>query len=100
MPGHGYDVLDVHHHVGDAFTALGGELDPARGMSAAEYDRVELASRLAIMDAGGVRQAVVIPGHGYLRSDGIADTRRINDAIARYRDRMAAPVPGADRTAE
>jgi hypothetical protein len=25
--GHGFEVLDVHHHVGDAFTALGGELD-------------------------------------------------------------------------
>src|SRR4029453_18324528 len=95
MPDRAYDVLDVHHHVGDAFTGLGGELDPARGMSAAEYDRVELASRLAIRDAGGVRQAVVIPGHGYLRPNGIADTRRINDAIARYRDRMPDRFPVA-----
>jgi predicted TIM-barrel fold metal-dependent hydrolase len=95
MRDHGYDVLDVHHHVGDAFTALGGDLDPARGMSEAEYDRVELASRLEIMDAGGVRQAVVIPGHGYLRPNGIADTRRINDAIARYRDRMPDRFPVA-----
>jgi hypothetical protein len=45
-----YDVLDVHHHVGDAFTALGGSLDPTGGMARDEYDRVELASRLAIMD--------------------------------------------------
>ena len=95
MTDHGYDVLDVHHHVGDAFTALGGDLDPAGGMSAAEYDRVELESRLAIMDAGGVHQAVVIPGHGYLRPSGIADTRRINDAIARYRDRMPDRFPVA-----
>src|SRR5438105_8479318 len=73
----GYDVLDVHHHVGDAFTALGGDLDPAAGMSADEYDRAELESRLSIMDADGVRQAVVIPGHGYLRPDGVADTRRV-----------------------
>src|SRR3989442_674930 len=93
MTDHGYEVLDVHHHVGDAFSALGGDLDPAAGMSADEYDRVELQSRLAIMDADGVHQAVVIPGHGYLRPDGIADTRRINDAIATYRDRMPERFP-------
>ena len=93
MTDHGYDVLDVHHHVGDAFSALGGDLDPAAGMSADEYDRVELQSRLTIMDADGVHQAVVIPGHGYLRPDGIADTRRINDAIATYRDRMPERFP-------
>jgi predicted TIM-barrel fold metal-dependent hydrolase len=95
MRGHGYDVLDVHHHVGDAFTALGGDLDPSGGMSADEYDRIELESRLAIMDADDVRQAVVIPGHGYLRPEGIADTRRVNDGIAAYRDRMPDRFPVA-----
>jgi predicted TIM-barrel fold metal-dependent hydrolase len=95
MPDHGYDVLDAHHHVGDAFTALGGDLDPSSGMSASEYDRVELESRLAIMDADRVHQAVVIPGHGYLRPGGIADTRRVNDGIAAYRDRMPERFPVA-----
>jgi predicted TIM-barrel fold metal-dependent hydrolase len=88
-------VLDVHHHVGDAFTALGGSLDPSAGMSADEYDRVELEARLATMDTGGVAQAVVIPGHGYLRPDGIADTRRVNDGIAAYRDRRPDRFPVA-----
>ena len=92
---HGYDVLDVHHHVGDAFSALGGDLDPTGGMSAAEYERVELESRLAIMDADHVQQAVVIPGHGYLRPEGIADTRRVNDGIAAYRDRTPDRFPVA-----
>ena len=91
----GYDVLDVHHHVGDAFTALGGSLDPTGGMAPEEYERVELESRLAIMDDGGVQQAVVIPGHGYLRPEGIADTRRVNDAIAAYRDRCPERFPVA-----
>jgi predicted TIM-barrel fold metal-dependent hydrolase len=86
MRGHGYDVLDVHHHVGDAFTALGGDLDPTGGMAEPEYAARELVSRLAIMDADDVATAVVIPGHAYLRPDGIADTRRVNDAIAAYRD--------------
>ena len=87
-----YDVFDVHHHVGRAFDALGGELDPGddgRG----EFATVELADRLRIMDEGGVRQAMVIPGHGYLRPNGIADTRVVNDEIAAYRDRTPDRFP-------
>jgi predicted TIM-barrel fold metal-dependent hydrolase len=90
----GFDVFDVHHHVGRAFDALGGELDDAAG-DAAEVARVELAERLRIMDEGGIRQALVIPGHGYLRPNGIADTRRINDEIAAYRDDTADRFPVA-----
>jgi len=95
MRGHGFHVLDVHHHVGDAFTALGGDLDPTAGKTAGEYDRVELDSRLAVMDRDDVAQAVVIPGHGYLRPAGAADTRRVNDAIAGYRDRRPDRFPVA-----
>jgi len=95
MRGHGFHVLDVHHHVGDAFTALGGDLDPAGGLSAEQHEQRELASRLEIMDADDVAQAVVIPGHGYLRPDGVADTRRVNDAIAAYRDRRPDRFPVA-----
>jgi predicted TIM-barrel fold metal-dependent hydrolase len=84
----GFDVFDVHHHVGRAFDALGGELDDAAG-DAEELARAELAERLRIMDEGGVGQALVIPGHGYLRPNGLADTRLVNNEIAAYRD--AAP---------
>jgi predicted TIM-barrel fold metal-dependent hydrolase len=42
--------------------------------------------RLDTMDRDGVDGAVVIPGHSYLRPEGLADTRRINDGIAAYRD--------------
>jgi uncharacterized protein len=95
MPGHGFSVLDVHHHVGDALTALGGDLEPTAGMEPDEYERVELERRLTIMDADEVAQAVVIPGHGYLRPNGVADTRRVNDAIAAYRDRRPDRFPVA-----
>ena len=37
----------------------------------------------------------MIPGHGYHRPNGIADTRAENDAIAAYRDRMPERFPGA-----
>ncbi len=94
-----FDVLDCHHHVGDPMTALGGALgEGAPGTddaALAEMATWELVERLRIMDAGGVRQAIVIPGHGYLRPDGIADTRRVNDEIATYRDRTPDRFPGA-----
>lgn len=89
-----FDVFDVHHHVGRAFDALGGELDPGDG-GRDELAALELADRLRIMDEGGVRQAMVIPGHGYLRPRGIIDTRAVNDEIAAYRDRTPARFPVA-----
>jgi predicted TIM-barrel fold metal-dependent hydrolase len=95
MRSHGFSVLDVHHHVGDAFTALGGDLDPTAGMTDSEYAARELESRLAIMDADDVAAAVVIPGHAYLRPNGVADTRRVNDAIAAYRDARPDRFPVA-----
>ena len=85
-----FDVLDVHHHVGDAFAALGGAIGDD-----ASPQQLEVEKRLEIMEAGGVRQAVVIPGHGYLRPNGIADTRRQNDRIAAYRDRRPDRFPAA-----
>ncbi|MGH0033901.1 MAG: amidohydrolase family protein [Myxococcota bacterium] len=90
-----FDVLDVHHHVGNAFAALGGDVDQKGGLTVADYRRLEVESRLEIMDRGGVQQAVVIPGHGYERVNGIADTRAENDAIAAYRDRRPERFPAA-----
>jgi hypothetical protein len=89
MPSH-LDVFDCHHHVGDA-RAFMGDLQPG-----AEGDpELELRTRLEIMERGGVRQAAVIPGHGYERPNGVADTRRVNDGIAAYRDRNPERFPVA-----
>jgi predicted TIM-barrel fold metal-dependent hydrolase len=88
---HGFDILDAHHHSGD----LGGWMPGARPATGDGLDDVEIAARLAILDAQGVRQAVVIPGHAYLRPEGLADTRRQNDRIARYRDRHPDRFPAA-----
>jgi predicted TIM-barrel fold metal-dependent hydrolase len=90
-----FEVLDVHHHVGNAFRALGGDLDSAPDVESSGYADREIASRLEIMEAAGVAQALVIPGHGYERVSGIADTRAENNAIAAYRDARPNRFPGA-----
>lgn len=91
----GFEVLDVHHHVGNAFRALGGDLDSAPDVETHAYAARETDARLEIMDAAGVAQALVIPGHGYERRRGLDDTRAENDAIARYRDARPDRFPGA-----
>lgn len=89
-----FDIFDCHHHVGDvrSFMPLTGDEDaPTEGEALAE----ERAARIRIMDAGGVRQAAVIPGHAYSRAQGIADTRAVNDRIAAYRDACPDRFPVA-----
>jgi predicted TIM-barrel fold metal-dependent hydrolase len=88
----GFHVIDCHHHVG-SLAAQGFAVDAAG--PGADPVTVELERRLDGMDRYGVDQAIVIPGHGYLRPGGIADTRRINDEIAAYRDRRPDRFPAA-----
>jgi len=92
---HDFEVIDVHHHVGNAFRALGGALDSDPDLDARAYAEKEIASRLEIMDGAGVERAIVIPGHGYERANGIADTRAENDAIAAYRNALPGRFPAA-----
>jgi hypothetical protein len=93
----GFTVIDCHHHVG-SLEALGFKVDA--GPEGADGAAVELDRRLASMARYGVDQAILIPGHGYLRPEGVADTRRINDQIAAYRDRLPERFPAALGVAE
>jgi predicted TIM-barrel fold metal-dependent hydrolase len=77
------EIIDAHQHVGGLGDALGAWGDDAAG------PEEERAARIAAMDALGVAWAVIQPAHAYLKPDGIADTRRVNDGIAAYR--AAAP---------
>src|SRR3954468_2997429 len=91
---HDFDIFDCHHHVGDVrsfMPHMGDEDAPTAGAALA----AERAERVRIMDAGGVRQAAVIPGHAYARTNGIADTRDINTRIAAYRDAQPDRFPVA-----
>jgi predicted TIM-barrel fold metal-dependent hydrolase len=95
----GCHVIDAHHHVGSVPSLMAQVADSGpRGLEldlVAFRDRSEVESRLSVMDANGIDQAVVIPTHEYLRPAGIADTRQVNDAIAGYRDGNPARFPAA-----
>jgi predicted TIM-barrel fold metal-dependent hydrolase len=96
----GWDIFDCHHHVGDVRAFLGDYIGQPADGTPIDAAAVEMARRIEIMDAGGVRQAAVIPGHGYERPNGIADTRAVNDSIAAYRDADPARFPVAIGVAE
>jgi len=79
-------VVDVHQHVRLKPGSLGETLaDP----------ELELKTRLATMDSNGIDQAVIIPGHDYLRPAGLSDTRALNNAIAAYRRAHPTRFPAA-----
>lgn len=84
-----FEVFDIHHHMAD--TGVSGRAPDERPHD----DQGELATRLRIMDQRGVAHALAIPGHNYCHADGIAATRRRNDAIAAYRDRLPGRFPVA-----
>jgi len=86
-------VIDTHHHVG-SLEALGLSIG-TEGMAPEEVTGLEFEARLETLERTGVDQAVVIPGQGYLRPDGMADTRRVNDGMAAYRDRRPDRFPAA-----
>ncbi|MCH2169735.1 amidohydrolase family protein [Myxococcota bacterium] len=78
-----FEIADAHQHVGGLGDALG-----AWGKDAPGPDE-ERRTRLAAMDTIGASWSVIQPSHSYLKADGIRDTRRVNDAMAVYR--QAAP---------
>jgi predicted TIM-barrel fold metal-dependent hydrolase len=88
----GFEVIDVHHHVGGVPSLMGDvaahDSMETRAEPAELTDDLESSVRLEIMDANGVDAAVVMPTHEYLRPNGHVDTMALNDAIAAYRDRQ------------
>jgi len=79
-------VIDVHQHVRLMPGSLGETLPGAE---------IELKTRLATMDSLGINQAIIIPSHDYLRPNGLADTRAINNGIAAYRRANPMRFPAA-----
>jgi predicted TIM-barrel fold metal-dependent hydrolase len=79
-------VIDVHQHVRLMPGSLGETL---------ASPEMELRTRLATMDSIGIDQAIIIPGHDYLRPNGLADMRALNNAIAAYRGANPMRFPAA-----
>lgn len=85
-------VFDIHQHVGalsvyeepkSADHANGFRRNDARQEldQALDHDR---SVRLQNMDEIGIDKAMLMPSNGYLRPDGIQDTRKENDRLVRY----------------
>jgi predicted TIM-barrel fold metal-dependent hydrolase len=65
-----------------------------------EWARTERQVRMAAMDEMGITRAAILASNSYLRPNGVADTRRINDEIAAYCDVDPKHFPVGIGTAE
>ena len=88
-------IIDTHHHVGELSLGIG---DDGTGTNGTAIRPVEQHARM--LDDFGFTAACVIPGFQYDRTNGIADTRRVNDGIAAYRDSRPSRFPIALGTLE
>jgi predicted TIM-barrel fold metal-dependent hydrolase len=93
MSVQGISVIDCHHHVGSIAAVAAG--DAAADEESPAFRDAELRVRRQTMAELGVDQAILIPGHGYLRPNGNADTIAVNNAIAAYRDGDPGRFPAA-----
>ncbi len=94
-------VIDAHVHVGEDHS-LTGVLPPPRHEPEpppSEPERI-VAALIRRLDERGVDQAVALAPSAYLRPDGLADTRQINDRVAACRDSRPDRVPVAVGTVE
>jgi predicted TIM-barrel fold metal-dependent hydrolase len=83
----GFDVIDAHQHYGSIYESMGGLEAAMPAQTPEEFEATELSTRLGVLDERGVRQTVIIGSHSYLRPEGLADTRRINDGVMAYLER-------------
>jgi predicted TIM-barrel fold metal-dependent hydrolase len=81
-----FHVIDVHNHVG---------VMASTGVQADEDLDAQLVARATALEKRGVAQAVVIASHDYLRPDGIADNRKVNDQISAWRAQKPGLFPAA-----
>jgi len=87
------EILDGHHHMSviegfahSGYTAKGKRDNP---------DELEHRTRVAAMEASGIQRAIIGPAYQYLLPNGVADTAKINDRLAAFRDRDRSRFPFA-----
>jgi predicted TIM-barrel fold metal-dependent hydrolase len=86
------DVFDCHMHVG----TIAGVMPVAdHVVLSPDGMEEERRIRLEVMANNGISGGLVMAALGYPQADGIADTRRVNDGLAAYRDAGPAHFPVA-----
>ena len=88
-----FEVIDMHQHL-ECGLGLHGALDLGGGTPQRDGGEAEFAFRTAMMASHNISSAVVIAGNMYLRPEGLADTAKVNDKIAAYRDRARGRIHG------
>jgi predicted TIM-barrel fold metal-dependent hydrolase len=88
-----FRVFDTHSHVHERL--FGTKREDGSYDVAADADY-----RLGVMKRTGVHACIVMANHVYERPNGIADTRRMNDFVAWYRDAYPDQFPVAIGTVE
>jgi predicted TIM-barrel fold metal-dependent hydrolase len=89
-----FRVFDAHQHVGALDT--GGN----QALKAAWTIEDDYARRTALMDRFGVHSGIAMPSLQYLKPNGYADTRAVNDGIAAFRETYRERYPVAIGTCE
>ncbi|MGG1663704.1 amidohydrolase family protein [Brevibacillus sp. NRS-1366] len=80
-------IFDIHHHVG--VLRIGAESGIEEAEADADMDRMienDYILRSEKMKRHGITHACLLPGNSYSMMNGIQDTKRMNDFIAKYRD--------------
>ena len=77
------EILDAHQHLGVIADFVKGD---AREASSEGAEQVEHRTRVESMDRSEIDRAIIGPSYGYLMPGGVADTRKLNDSLAAFRD--------------
>jgi predicted TIM-barrel fold metal-dependent hydrolase len=94
-------IIDAHLHIGEdhSITGVLPPLGDGFGLGPSDPEAI-VEALIPRLDQRGVDQAVALAPSAYLRPDGLADTRRVNDRVAGCRDARPDRVPAAIGTVE
>jgi predicted TIM-barrel fold metal-dependent hydrolase len=76
------DIFDSHQHCGDTIPGWG---ETFRRGAAPDPVAADLAGRLPMLDAHGIRQALMMPSMSYERVDALGAVRALNDRAAAFK---------------
>ncbi len=85
------EILDVHQHLGLIEDFVHSEVSDRDE----DPEAREFRTRTATMDRSGIHRAVIGPAYQYLMPNGAADTAKVNDRLANFRNTNMARFPYA-----